>query len=51
MTARVGAFGGAGGAVAPDRPRSPTRTTSRPPGLAIMTIRARGPPLPARKAQ
>ena len=40
-----------GHAPAPDRPRSPTRTTSRPPGLAIMTIRARGPPLPARKAQ
>ena len=39
-----------GHAPAPDRPRSPIRITPPPSTRVIMTIRARGSPLPARKA-
>ena len=35
----------------PDRPRSPTRTTPRPPIPITAPIRAQEPPFPARKAQ
>ena len=47
----VSASGGARRGLRPGPPRIPASTTLCPPGPVTAPIRARGPPLPARKAQ